>query len=284
MNDSDAQGVAGAGGAAGAGAGAAGAAGAGGGAGSAAAGAGGRLPLRGVAMVLISVAILLGLWGIFALTSSDDSTATNTAESTQHAASGQGEPGAGGANNGGGNDGAGAPADGQHRDGQHGDGQHGDGQHGDGHANADHPAGEHPAGAAHDGARPEGAPAPGGERPAGAAGAGSGSRAGAGAGARQNFEVTVLNNSTVSGLAHRVTQSLEREGLKTRESGNLPGGDKVLPENTVFFPAGNAAAEQRARELADRVGGIARENTDYLPREATDNDGLTMVLVGEVAL
>lgn len=264
MNDSDAQGVAGAGGAAGAG----------GGAGSAAAGAGGRLPLRGVAMVLISVAILLGLWGIFALTSSDDSTATNTAESTQDAASGQGEPGAGGANNGGANNGGGAPADGQHRDGQH----------GDGHANADHPAGEHPAGAAHDGARPEGAPAPGGERPAGAAGAGSGSRAGAGAGARQNFEVTVLNNSTVSGLAHRVTQSLEREGLKTRESGNLPGGDKVLPENTVFFPAGNAAAEQRARELADRVGGIARENTDYLPREATDNDGLTMVLVGEVAL
>ena len=96
--------------------------------------------------------------------------------------------------------------------------------------------------------------------------------------------MTVLNNSTVSGLAHRVTQTLEREGLHTRESGNLPGGDKVLPENTVFFPAGNAAAEQRARELADRVGGIARENMDYLPREATDNDGLTMVLVGEVNL
>jgi len=94
----------------------------------------------------------------------------------------------------------------------------------------------------------------------------------------------VLNNSTVSGLAHRVTESLEREGQKTRESGNLPGGEKVLRENTVFFPAGNAAAEQRARELADRVGGVARENMDYLPREATDNNGLTMVLIGEVSI
>ena len=93
-----------------------------------------------------------------------------------------------------------------------------------------------------------------------------------------------MNNSTVPGLAHRVTQSLEGVGQKTRESGNLPGGEKVLRENTVFFPAGNAAAEQRARELADRVGGVARENTAYLPGEATENNGLTMVLIGEVAL
>ena len=242
-------------------------AGAGSAAGAGAAGAGSRLPLRGLAMVLISVAILLGLWGIFALTSSDETTATNTAENSQNAnqTGGHGADGAHGANgDNNGNAGAGAPADGHPHEGEH-EGHH-DGAPGDD--------------AAHDGARPEGAPAPGGERPAGRAGAG----AGAGAGAPQNFDVTVLNNSTVSGLAHRVTQTLEREGLHTRESGNLPGGDKVLPENTVFFPAGNAAAEQRARELADRVGGIARENMDYLPREATDNDGLTMVLVGEVNL
>lgn len=268
MNNSDAYDAGADAGSAAAGA---GAGGAGGGAGTAAVGAGGRLPLRGLAMVLISVAILLGLWGIFALTSSDETTATNTAENSQNAnqTGGHGADGAHGANgDNNGNAGAGAPADGHPHEGEH-----------EGHQD-EHHHGAPGDDAAHDGTRPEGAPAPGGERPAGRAGAG----AGAGAGAPQNFDVTVLNNSTVSGLAHRVTQTLEREGLHTRESGNLPGGDKVLPENTVFFPAGNAAAEQRARELADRVGGIARENMDYLPREATDNDGLTMVLVGEVNL
>ncbi|OBA53990.1 hypothetical protein A5774_06340 [Corynebacterium sp. EPI-003-04-2554_SCH2473622] len=272
MNYSDARGPenasgAGAGGAAGSGA-----------SGSGAAGSGTRsgLPLRGLAMVLISVAILLGLWGIFALTSSDETTATNTANNAQNSAAEQ----AGGDNNGapangGQSDGPnGAPADGEHRDGAH----PGDA----GRDGVEDPAGaqEHP----HEGGHPEGAPgADRREAPAGRSG-GAGAGAGADAGAPQTFDVTVLNNSTVPGLAHRVTQSLEREGQKTRESGNLPGGEKVLRENTVFFPAGNAAAEQRARELADRVGGVARENTAYLPGEATENNGLTMVLIGEVAL
>lgn len=264
MNNSDAYD-------AGAGAGSAGGAGVAGAAGS-------KLPLRGLAMVLISVAILLGLWGIFALTSSDETTATNTANNAQESAANGGE----GANGSGNNDGRGdghnaAPADGDRREGDHA-GHHADGDHANGaHPDAAGHNGEE--GTARDGARPEGAPAPG-ERRQGAGGAGAGS----GAGAQQNFDVTVLNNSTVSGLAHRVTESLEREGQQTRESGNLPGGEKVLRENTVFFPAGNAAAEQRARELAERVGGVARENMDYLPREATDNNGLTMVLIGEVSI
>ncbi|MDK4286246.1 LytR C-terminal domain-containing protein [Corynebacterium pseudodiphtheriticum] len=237
-----------------------------------AAGSGTRsgLPLRGLAMVLISVAILLGLWGIFALTSSDETTATNTANNAQNSAAEQagGDNNGAPANGGQGDEPNGAPADGEHRDGAH----PGDA----GRDGVEDPAGaqEHP----HEGGHPEGAPgADRREAPAGRSG-------GAGAGAPQTFDVTVLNNSTVPGLAHRVTQSLEREGQKTRESGNLPGGEKVLRENTVFFPAGNAAAEQRARELADRVGGVARENTAYLPGEATENNGLTMVLIGEVAL
>lgn len=272
MNNSDAYD-------AGAGAGSAG--GAAGGAGVAGA-AGSTLPLRGLAMVLISVAILLGLWGIFALTSSDETTATNTANNAQESAAEGGEGANGSGNKAGNNDGRGdghnaAPADGDRREGDHA-GHHADGDHADGaHPDAVGRNGE--AGTARDGARPEGAPAPG-ERRQGAGGAG----AGPGAGAQQTFDVTVLNNSTVSGLAHRVTESLEREGQQTRESGNLPGGEKVLRENTVFFPAGNAAAEQRARELAERVGGVARENMDYLPREATDNNGLTMVLIGEVSI
>lgn len=262
MNNSDAYD-------AGAGAGSAGgAAGAAGGAGAAGA-ASSKLPLRGLAMVLISVAILLGLWGIFALTSSDETTATNTANNAQESAANGGEGANDSGNKAGDKDGRadghnGAPADGDHREGDHADGEHADGAHPDA---AGH-NGE--AGMVRDGARPEGAPAPGERRQ--------------GAGGQQTFDVTVLNNSTVSGLAHRVTESLEREGQKTRESGNLPGGEKVLRENTVFFPAGNAAAEQRARELAERVGGVARENMDYLPREATDNNGLTMVLIGEVSI
>lgn len=91
----------------------------------------------------------------------------------------------------------------------------------------------------------------------------------------------VLNNSTVPQLAARVADSLSGDYQKV-ESGNLP--DTIIPQNTVYFTAGNAEAEKAARELADRVSGVAMERSDALPTETEGKDALVLVLVQDVAL
>lgn len=91
----------------------------------------------------------------------------------------------------------------------------------------------------------------------------------------------VLNNSTVPQLAARVADSLSGDYQKV-ESGNLP--DTIIPQNTVYFTAGNAEAEKAARELADRVSGVAMERSDVLPTETEGKDALVLVLVQDVAL
>ncbi|BCB33311.1 hypothetical protein KaCgl_12850 [Corynebacterium glutamicum] len=91
----------------------------------------------------------------------------------------------------------------------------------------------------------------------------------------------VLNNSTVPQLAARVADSLSGDYQKV-ESGNLP--DTIIPQNTVYFTAGNTEAEKAARELADRVSGVAMERSDALPTETEGKDALVLVLVQDVAL
>lgn len=91
----------------------------------------------------------------------------------------------------------------------------------------------------------------------------------------------VLNNSTVPQLAARVADSLSGDYPKV-ESGNLP--DTIIPQNTVYFTAGNAEAEKAARELADRVSGVAMERSDVLPTETEGKDAIVLVLVQDVAL
>lgn len=91
----------------------------------------------------------------------------------------------------------------------------------------------------------------------------------------------VLNNSTVPQLAARVADSLSGDYQKV-ESGNLP--DTIIPQNTVYFTAGNTEAEKAARELADRVSGVAMERSDTLPTETEGKDALVLVLVQDVAL
>jgi hypothetical protein len=92
----------------------------------------------------------------------------------------------------------------------------------------------------------------------------------------------VLNNSTVPNLAADVAGTLDRDGYRLGEVGNL--AELILPETTVFFQPGNRDAEQRARELADRVGGVAREYDQSLPEGTEGRNDLTLVLVDQVAL
>lgn len=85
----------------------------------------------------------------------------------------------------------------------------------------------------------------------------------------------MLNNSTVAGLAADMAAQIEADGFELGEVGNF--ATDILPETTVFFPAGDAAAEAQARELAEKLRGVARENIDSLPDSA--DQAVTVVLV-----
>lgn len=95
-------------------------------------------------------------------------------------------------------------------------------------------------------------------------------------------QVHVLNNSTVQGLAASVADQLKAKGYETGEVGNFP--DTIVPENTVYYTAGNAAAEQAARTLADKVGGVAAVRPDNLPAGTDDPNSLVLVLATETTV
>lgn len=217
------------------------------------------LPMRGLAMILIAVAVLLAAWALWSmLGDSDESvtaeTATTAAETTENTGSTDATGTA---------DATDATVASESRD------------------------------AAREAEDPQESTAPeeprDGERadqPAPAAGepAREGDRAAAVGTRPAGAPVTtlhVLNNSTVPQLAARVAESLEPDFEKV-ESGNLP--DVVIPRNTVYFTEGNPGAEQAARELADRVNGVAMERTPVLPEETGGKDALVLVLVEDVNL
>lgn len=197
------------------------------------------LPLRGLAMVLIAVAVLLAMWGLYASTQTSSDTAdgagiAGSATSAQTA----------------------TVATESGRDGQS--------------ASPETDAEADAADAAEAAEREEGdvdKPRPPAAPPAPAP---------------EPERLNVLNNSTVPNLAANVADRLREDGFQVGEVGNLP--DHILPETTVFFQPGNAPAEQRARELADRLGGVAREYEGFLPETTAGRNDLTLVLVNEVAL
>ncbi len=190
--------------------------------------AGPGLPLRGLAMILIAVAVLLAVWALWSMNSRDSGTGAvaTTSSSTQ----------------------AGSPA-----------------------ATAS-PATTTGA----ETATTESTTLPQTTAPASPA-----APAAAGGAAEPVRTLHVLNNSTVPQLAARVADEL-RGDFPVVESGNLP--DVLLPENTVYFTPGNPDAEQKARELAERVGGVAQERSDALPKETEGRDSLVLVLVQDTAL
>lgn len=198
-----------------------------------------KLPLRAIAMVLIAVALMLGLWGIYVSTQGDkeDSAAPAAHNSTAQAAPGgaqnnaakQGKPGANPAEQG-------QPAD-KPKDGATQPGE-------------------------------EGKPAAEGEQKDQAAG-----------------KVNVLNNGGVPGLAQTMVDRLNQQGqtaqLGAPVDGCLPGNlcQVYLQQNTVFFDPNTPGAEQRARVLADQVGGFARANDGTVGAANQNPNDLTLVII-----
>lgn len=249
---------------------AAGAAGAGAGAAAAATGGGGGgahakkggLPLRGLAMVLIAVAVMLGLWGLYAMTSEDDDS-TVASDSEQSKSDGS-------ANGGQEGNGAGGPA----ADGARGDGSR------DGANNQ--PPREGEGDNAHPNAEGEA------NRDAGARGGGNdrgGDEARAGgndtpsaARDRNDIKVSVLNNSGESDKAKNEADVLKDGGFKVGYVGNLPGDVLTVPKTTVFYPEGDTSAESLAKEVAARYQAEIKPMNKDLPKEATEDGAVVVAL------
>ena len=197
-----------------------------------------ELPLRGVAMILISVALLLAMWGIYSMTGGKSAKVNNAASTDSAAASvapDQPATPAGPATSA-----PGVPA----------------------------PSSEAPA--------PASAPAgaPGASGGTGTAGAGAAGAAGASTSAGDKSAVTVhvLNNSTIQGLAAKAKEQLTSQGYRVGQVGNY--SRSVVPQNTVYYTDN----EQQARELAEKVGGVAQQRPADLPAETAGPGSLVVVL------
>lgn len=206
-----------------------------------------ELPLRGVAMILISVALLLAMWGIYSMTGGKSAKVHNAASTDSAAASAVSIQPAAPAGPVTSAPGVPAPSSGAP-------------------APASAPA---PAGAV-----ASGAAAPGASGGAGTAGAGAAGAAGASTSAGDKSAVTVhvLNNSTIQGLAAKAKEQLTSQGYRVGQVGNY--SRSVVPQNTVYYTDN----EQQARELAEKVGGVAQQRPADLPAETAGPGSLVVVL------
>ena len=200
-----------------------------------------ELPLRGVAMILISVALLLAMWGIYSMTGGKSAKVHNAASTDSAAASAVSIQPAAPAGPVTSAPGVPAPSSGAP-------------------APASAPA---PAGAVASGAAAPGAPS---GATAGAAGASTS------AGDKSAVTVHVLNNSTIQGLAAKAKEQLTRQGYRVGQVGNY--SRSVVPQNTVYYTDN----EQQARELAEKVGGVAQQRPADLPAETAGPGSLVVVL------
>lgn len=73
--------------------------------------------------------------------------------------------------------------------------------------------------------------------------------------------LTVLNNSTISGLADRAARDAQTRGWQVAQVGNFAGR---LPATTVYYTPGSATEEAAARQLAREFPQVAQ----VLPRYA----------------
>ncbi|WP_315534863.1 LytR C-terminal domain-containing protein [Corynebacterium matruchotii] len=202
-----------------------------------------ELPLRGVAMILISVALLLAMWGIYSMTGGKSAKVHNAASTDSAAASvapAQPAAPAGPVTSA---PGVPAPSSG-----------------------APAPASA-PAGAA-----ASGAAAPGSSGGAGTAGTAGAAGASTSAGDKSAVTVHVLNNSTIQGLAAKAKEQLTSQGYRVGQVGNY--SRSVVPQNTVYYTDN----EQQARELAEKVGGVAQQRPADLPAETAGPGSLVVVL------
>lgn len=244
----------------------------------------GGLPKRGLAMILIAVAALLALWGIWKMTQDDKggdgegaATTSSTVVGTSPAA-----PAGDGAGQGGATPGAGQSAD---QDGAATGAEGQPGQEGD---RADDPNAQDP-----------NAQDPNAHRPEGAEGQGENGQpapapAPAGAGLdNASAQVYVYNNSGTPELASRTADQLKGQYNVANNSAdaavmNMPEQVYgVFPETYVFFDPAVPGAEQVAADIARRVGGAARAKGDLpegatsIPEQAANNSSAVAVVLAD---
>ena len=248
--------------------------------------ASGGLPKRGLAMILIAVAALLALWGIWKMTQDDNggdgegaAPTSSTVVGTSPAAPAGDAAGQDGQGAGQGAEGAGQGAEGQpgaDQNAQNTEGQ--PGQEGDraGDPNAQDPNAQRPEGAEGQGENGQPAPAP----------------APAGAGLdNASAQVYVYNNSGTPDLASRTADQLKGQYNVANNSAdaavmNMPEQVYgVFPETYVFFDPAVPGAEQVAADIARRVGGAARvkgdlpEGATSIPEQAANNSAAVAVVL-----
>ncbi|AIT62336.1 hypothetical protein CDOO_11895 [Corynebacterium doosanense CAU 212 = DSM 45436] len=212
------------------------------------------LPLRGLAMILIAVAVMLGLWGLYSLTrggeenssaAGGETTATAPQVSQDQTSGNTAVPAPAPSSNG-------APAP----------------------ASPESAQGTTPPGGV---INRDGSVTP----PAGGNGA---------APAAGETKVNVVNNSTEGGLAERIYNDLRADGTQVGEHGNLPGEQVTLTETTVFYREGDAASEAAAHALAEEIGtkngvpAVVKPNINELPAEMTAPGNITLALIGDVKI
>lgn len=246
----------------------------------------GGLPKRGLAMILIAVAALLALWGIWKMTQDGNGgdgkgegegegagpTSSTVVGTSQAAPAGDGA----GQN---GQDGQGAEGQpGTDQNAQDTEGQ--PGQEGDraGGPNAQDPNAQRPEGAEGQGENGQPAPAP--------------APAPAGAGLdNASAQVYVYNNSGTPDLASRTADQLKGQYNVANNSAdaavmNMPEQVYgIFPETYVFFDPAVPGAEQVAADIARRVGGAARAKGDLpegatsIPEQAANNSAAVAVVL-----
>lgn len=217
-----------------------------------------KLPLRGVAMVLIAVAVMLGMWALYAMTSDGSEDTAQDAPANDASVSG--------------------PATG----GVEGDGAATGGAEGEADKNKDAAEKERAAdadadsenadqaGAEHKENRDENAEA--------GAAAGNAERP------QAEIPVNVFNNSGRANYAADEAERLKTEKFKVAEVGNISDDVLVAPQTTVFFPQGDAAAENLAKEVAAQYygGNVPAEAIAPYPAELTGDytkgDAVVVVL------
>lgn len=242
---------------------AAGTAGAAGAASTGAGGAGGAgpeksgPPLRGFAMILTAVAVVLIIWGAFSLFNGgdDDKDADTVAGSGTPATTAPASPGAPDA----GEPGATAP----------------------GASDGQAPAGGDAAASGETGEGDDGAPADRSGDPAapeGPEGQGGPAAPGAPAGevtVNRGTAVTVLNNSKEK-IGQSTADDLEKKDWTSVSAANLAGNVSTYQSSAVYYPAGDAQAKADAEALASDLGISAVERTradDDNFAKATDPKG-----------
>lgn len=222
-------------------------------------------------MVLIAVAVMLGMWGLYAMTS-DKSENVASEGANDAAVTGPANGGAEGENQGGaasgqknaaesGNTAGGADtADGVNRAEGADRAEGAEGAEGADKAADDAKAGED----AEAGNRAEGGAAP--DRQ------------------QADIPVNVYNNSGRANYAADEAERLKSEKFNVSEVGNLSGDVLVAPQTTIYYPEGDAAAENLAKELAAQYygsnvpGGAIAPYPAELTGDYTKGDAVVVVL------